>query len=165
MITEMRKRAFTIVTVLFALVFWFFDSIVHHLIYKEPEFHLVPEDFNELWMRSMIVALIVLFGIFADYFTAKIMFKQKQLEVAYLYSSLISASRDILENLVNQMRLFRIEADRSKDFDRNVIRYYDNAIKQASELVLTLSNVEEALKGANSSAGSDDAGAGKDDRE
>ena len=157
MIKNFKNRIFTIATVVFALVFWFFDSSVHYFIYDEPEFHFIPEDLNELWMRAVIVTLIVLLSVFADFFTGRIMFKQKQLEVAYLYGSLISASRDILENLVNQMRLFRIEADKSRDFDRNVIHYYDNAIKQASDLVVTLSNVEEALKGLKPSAGPDDA--------
>ena len=163
MIKKFKNRIFTIATVVFALVFWFFDSSVHHFIYEEPEFHLIPEDFNELWMRTVIVTLIVLLGVFADFFTRRIMFKQKQLEVAYLYGSWISASRDILDNLVNQMRLFRIEADKSKDFDRNVIHYYDNAIKQASELVVTLSNVEEALKGLKPAAGAGDVDAPDDE--
>jgi uncharacterized membrane protein len=142
----MKKKMFTTAGVVLALVFWFFDAVVHHFIYGEPEFEYIPSDFNELWMRLVIVILIVLFGIFADYFTNKIMFKQKQLEMAQIYGALIHTSRDILDNLLLQMQLFKTEATKSQDFDREIIRYYDNSIAQLSDLVTTLSKVERALK-------------------
>ena len=151
---KMRKRIFTIVAIGLALIFWFFDSTVHYFIYGEPEFELIPSDFNELWMRIVIISLILLFGIFADYFTHQIMYKQKQLEVAHIYGSLIHASRDVLDNLLIQMRLFKIEANKSQDFDPNIIGYFDNAIQQLSELVATLSKVEQALKDPESLVGS-----------
>lgn len=140
----MKKKMFTIAAFLMALVFWFFDSFIHHFLYKEPEFHIIPDDFNELWMRAVIVILIMLFGIFSDYFINRIMFKEKQLEVVYVYSAMIYASHHILNNLLNQMRLFKMEAQRSKDFDRDVIALYDNAIKEASDLMDTLTKVKDA---------------------
>ena len=142
----MKRTMFTTAGVVLALVFWFFDAAVHHFIYGEPEFEFVPRDFNEFWMRLVIVILVVLFGVFADYFTSKIMFKQKQLEMAQIYGALIHPSRDILDNLLLQMQLFKNEASKSQDFDREIIRYYDNSIAQLSELVATLSKVERALK-------------------
>lgn len=141
----MKKNIFTIAAAVTALVFWFFDAAVHYVVYEEPEFEYVPSDFNELWMRIVIVALLVLFGIFSDYFTRKVVIKQKQLEVARVYGSLIHTSREIMDNLLIQMQLFRIEANKSQDFDRDIIKYYDNAIAQLSELVSTLSKVEQAL--------------------
>ena len=140
----MKNKMFTIAACVTALVFWFFDSTVHHFLYKEPEFEFIPDDFNELWMRAVIVLLIMLFGIFSDYFINKIMYKEKQLEVVYVYNAMIYASHHILNNLLNQMRLFRMEALRSKDFDRDVINLYDNAIKEASDLMDTLSKVKDA---------------------
>jgi len=140
----MKNKMFTLATLVMALIFWFFDSSIHYYLYKEPQFELIPADFNELWMRAVIVLLIILFGIFADYFTNKIMFKEKQLEVVHVYSSMIHASSDVLNNLLNQMQLFKIEALKSKDFDRDVIKLYDNAIRQASDLVDTFSKIEIA---------------------
>ena len=140
----MKKKLFTIAALLMAVVFWFFDSFIHHFLYKEPGFHIIPEDFNELWMRTVIVLLIMLFGIFSDYFINKIMFKEKQLEVVYVYNAMIFASHHILNNLLNQMRLFKMEALRSKDFDQDVIDLYDNAIKEATDLMDTLSKVKDA---------------------
>lgn len=139
----MKKKMFTIAACVTALVFWFFDSTVHHFLYKEPEFEFIPNDYNELWMRMVIVLLIMLFGVFSDYFINRIMFKEKQLEVAYVYNAMIYASYHILNNLINQMRLFKMEALKSKDFDRDVINLYDNAIKEASDLMDTLSKVKD----------------------
>ena len=51
------------------------------------------------------------------------------------------SSRNI-SNLLNQMQLFKIEALKSDDFDRDVINLYDNAIKETSELIDTLTRVE-----------------------
>jgi site-specific DNA-adenine methylase len=59
---------------------------------------------------------------------------------------MIYASRGILNNLLNQMQLFKLEALKSNDFDRDVINLYDNAIKEASELIDTLTRVEALSK-------------------
>ncbi len=136
-----KSRMFTIATLAIALVFWFFDAMIHHYVYGEPEFEVIPSDVNELWMRTTIVILIALFGVFADYFTNKIMFKEKQLEVAYVYSAMLQANQHILSNIINQMELFKLEAKKSRDFDRDVIELYDNTIREATDLVDTLAKV------------------------
>ena len=143
----MRKKIFTIIAFTLALIFWFFDSSVHYFLYNEPQFELIPNEFNELWMRVIIVLLIIFFGIFADYFTNSIMYREKQLEVVHVYNGVLNTSGHVLNNLLNQMQLFKLEALKSKDFDREVIKYYDNAIKEASDLIDTLSRVEDITAG------------------
>ena len=54
-----RRNMFAIVAFGIALIFWFFDASVHHFIYGERQFEFIPSDFNELWMRLLIVVLIV----------------------------------------------------------------------------------------------------------
>lgn len=143
----MKKKIFTVAAIVMALLFWFFDASVHYFLYKEPQFEFIPRDINELWMRTLIVVLIMLFGIFADFFTNKLLYKQKQLEVARTYGAMMHASHHILNNLLNQMHLFRIEALKSKDFDRDVIKFYDNAIQEASNLTDTFSKVGNLSEG------------------
>ena len=135
----MKYRLFTLAGFSISLIFWFFDSFVHHYLYGEPEFEIIPNEFNELWMRSTIVVLIAFFGMFADFFIKNIVVRDKQLEVARTYNGMIDASLHILVNLLNQMQLFKVEAQKSKDFDREVIKYYDNAIEEASLLIDKLS--------------------------
>lgn len=139
----MKNKAFTIAAFLMALLFWFLESIIHFLVFEEPRLEFIPSEQNELWMRVVIVFLIMLLGIFADAFINKIV--HKQLEVAHTYNSLIQMSNNTLENLLKQMHLFRSEAQKSCDFDQDVIKYFDNALNQASDLIVKLSNVDKAL--------------------
>jgi len=138
----MYKRKYTIATFIIAFMFWFLDASIHYFVYGEPQFEFIPDDFNELWMRSIIVILVILFGIYADYSTRKLLIKEKELEATRIYNSMVHASQHILNNLLNQMQLFKMEALKSNDFDKNIIDIYDNAIEQAADLIQKLSQVE-----------------------
>ena len=139
----MKNRIFTITGIVLAFVFWFFDSSVHYFIYGEQGFEVIPSDFNELWMRLVIVTLFMLFGIFSDSFAKNNMIKEKQWEVVNAYTDMLHASSEVLDNLLGQMQLFKQEAQRSKDFDQNVIKLIDESINDASRLVDTLSKLED----------------------
>lgn len=76
----MKNRTFSIAAFFIAFIFWFFDASIHYFVYREPQFELIPNDFNELWMRIVIVLLLIIFGIFADYYSRKLLISQKQLE-------------------------------------------------------------------------------------
>ena len=141
----MKKKMFTIAAIEMALIFWVLESAIHHFIFEETAFEIIPSEPNELWMRIVIVFLIVLLGVFADVFISRIV--HNQMKVARVYNSLIQASNQTLDNLLDQMRLFKLEAMKSKDFDRSVLDTYDNAITHATELIERLSNVDKALNG------------------
>ena len=139
----MQNKIFTAAAFLISLVFWFFDASMHYFVYNEAQFEFIPHDFDELWMRLVIVILILLLGIFADYFSNKITTKQKQLEAARIYNSMSSAGRHILNNLLNEMQLFKMEALKCKNFDADVLKMYDTSINEASDLIKRLSQVED----------------------
>ena len=138
----MKRRVFTIGTIFIAMVFWFFDASIHYFVYHEEEFEYIPEDFNELWMRCVIIFLMIALGVFADHYSAKMLNAQKQLEASRIYTSMVCASHHILNNLLNQMQLFKIEAQGSKDFNQEIIKLFDNSIDEASELIEKLSRIE-----------------------
>ena len=140
----MKKKIFTIAALQMSLFFWAIESAIHFFVFNEPRFEIIPGEMNELWMRIVIVFLIMILGVFADAVIVRI--RRRQLEVAHTYGSMIQTSRHILINIINQMQLFKLEAQKSKDFDQDVIRYYDSAIKEASDLVDTLSKVREATE-------------------
>jgi hypothetical protein len=139
---DMKKRKYSIVAFVIALMFWFLDASIHYFVYREPQFEIIPDDFNELWMRAVIILLVILFGIYADSSTRKLLIKEKQMEAARIYSSMIHASQHILNNLLNQMQLFKMEALKSNDFDREIIKYFDIAFDEAKNLIQRLSQVE-----------------------
>lgn len=138
----MKGQFYSISAFILAMFFWFFDSSVHYFVYDEPVFEFVPGDFNELWMRSTIVLLIILFGVYVDFSTSKLLKKEKQLEAIRIYSSMMSASHHILNNFINQMQLFKLEALKCNDFDRDIIELYDEAINEAKSLIHQLSEIE-----------------------
>ncbi|MBL1278578.1 MAG: hypothetical protein COB30_021090 [Ectothiorhodospiraceae bacterium] len=118
------------------------DSIIHYYLYGEKSFEIIPGDFNELWMRGVIVILLVSFGAYVEISTKKLIEKEKQLEASLIYHSIVRASHHILNNLLNQMQLFRMEALNSHSFDKEKIKLYDSAMDEASSLIKQLSEVK-----------------------
>lgn len=138
----MKKRKYSIVAFVIAFLYWFFDASIHYFVYGEPQFEFIPDDFNELWMRVVIVLMLLLFGVYADYSAQKLIIKEKQQEAVRIYKSTIYSSRHILNNLLNQMQIVKMEALKCKDFDREFIKHYDNAFSEATNLIQRLSEVE-----------------------
>jgi len=143
--TIVTNRIFTIASSVVAIIFWFFESAMHYFVHEEPQFEIIPSASNELWMRIVIVFLITLFGILSDSLTNKII--HKQMEVARTYNSMLHVSQHIMNNLINQMELFKLEALKQEGFDQDVLKLYDNAINEASDLIETLSKVEDISEG------------------
>ena len=139
-----KKNFFLKFSIPFALSYWVFDSSVHFFVYGEFEFEVIPSEFNELWMRGIIFVLLIAFGIFADYHTNKI--AQKDSEKYDVYIAMLSATHHILNNFINNMILFRGEAENSKDFDRDILTLYDQVIDDTSEQIKNLENINEPDK-------------------
>ena len=139
----MKKKTFTILSLFIATVFWLIESVIHYYIFGESEFEFIPQDFNELWMRVVIVLLIFFFGVFSDFYSRKLILEEKQSEAMEIYNSMLNAAHHILNNMLNQMQLVRIEALKSKDFDQDIIKLYDDGFEEALELIKKLSSIEE----------------------
>ena len=137
-----KRRMFTKAALVVALVFWFFDSFTHYFLYDEPVFEIIPQDSHELWMRILIVFLLITFGACVDIFFRKLLCKETQIEGLLIYKSMIYATNHILNNLLNQLQLLRMEASECEGFDEEVIRQYDGAIIEAKNLINKLSHVE-----------------------
>ena len=58
-----RKTVLTAVG--FALLYWFFEGTMHNIIFPGESWlkHLFPVDSHELWMRSFVFCLIVVFSL------------------------------------------------------------------------------------------------------
>jgi len=60
------RPKYLIIGLLVAVFYWLFDSIIHHFVFREEGFEIIPSDFNELWMRSLVVTLLAGFGLYAE---------------------------------------------------------------------------------------------------
>lgn len=141
----MIAKHFFLKTALFLiLAYWILDSSVHFFIYGEFEFEIIPAEFNELWMRCLIVFLLLVFGFFADYQTKKI--TKKEQEKNEIYISMLNANQHILNNFLQAMMLFRSAAEKSKDIDPKILTLYDKAIKNTVTQINNLHDIQEPSK-------------------
>ena len=68
---------------------------------------------------------------------------QTELEKKEIYVSMARAAQHVLNNLLNQLQLFKLAADQSSDFDRNILDMYDGVTNEAAELIVRLASVKE----------------------
>lgn len=136
-----NKHFFLIFSIPFAFLFWLIDSVIHYIGYSEFKFELIPSDFNELWMRCIIVALLIFFGIFADYHTNKII--QKDIEKNDVYIAMLNANHHILNNFLQSMMLFREAADKSNDIDEETLELYDLTIRNTIAQISNLNDIQD----------------------
>jgi hypothetical protein len=99
----LSEKRFLIIGICLAISFWFFESIVHSLVFKHGLFfqELFPlYDIHELWMRMFICLLFIVFGVYAQYIIDKRMALEKEKEnlIVNLQNSLeeIKTLRNIL---------------------------------------------------------------------
>ena len=67
----------------------------------------------------------------------------RQREKENVYKATVSGTQHILNNLLNQLSLVRIEIDKHPDFDKDVSIAFDKIKNEAKKLVDKLSSVEE----------------------
>lgn len=137
----MAQHRYKIVGILIACMFWLVDSSIHKFLYGEETFEWLPSSGNELWMRVAIFVLVILLGGYTDYHTAMLL--KKEDEKYKVYASTITVSHHILHNFLNKMQLFRLEAERSSDFDKSRLALYDQVIAETSEHIERLEAVSE----------------------
>ena len=138
----MKKQFYSLAAVLTAILFWFSDAMIHYFIYGEAEFEFIPDDFNELWMRTTIIVLVIIFGLYVDYSSRKLLGKEKKLEATRIYNSMLYASQHIINNLLNQMLLFKLEAEKSQDFNPQIAELMETAVDEAQDLMTRLSSID-----------------------
>ena len=137
----MRQRRFTIFGISLAVLYWFAESVIHRYVYSEDFFEFVPSDFNEFWMRVVIIALIVGFGIFADNRAKKI--RRKEQEKRDVYLATVRSTQHILNNLLNQLQLLFFDLDERHELNSETRKLLKRSIKEGKEQVERLSSVTD----------------------
>ena len=137
----MRENKLIKVAIPLALSYWVLECIIHYFGYGELEFELIPSDFDELWMRIVIVILLVSFGIYADKHTKSILDKEKEKRI--VFEATVRSTHHILNNILNQMQYYKIVAAKNMAFDDETNELYENTITEGKELIKKLSSVDE----------------------
>jgi hypothetical protein len=89
-------------------------------------------------MRCVIVVLVVAFGVFADH--------RKGHEKEDVYRAMLSATHHILGNFLQKTVWFRCELEEGKDVNEDVLKLYDQMIKETAAQIRNLENIQELNK-------------------
>ena len=139
-----KKHFFLKFSIPLALAYWFFDAIVHYLGYGELEFEIIPSDFDEFWMRSVIFISLLTFGVFADYHTNIII--KKDAEKHDVYVAMLGVTRHILNNFLKNIVLFRSDTEDSKDFNIEFLKIYDQVMDDTITQIQNLEGVKRVQR-------------------
>jgi hypothetical protein len=96
---------------------------------------------SEIWglfACLLVVTVIMAYGIYCDIKRAR-----KARVAGDIHSTMIFATHHILNNFLNGMELVRMEANNSKDFDKNIIVLYEEAYREAMHKIDRISNLTE----------------------
>lgn len=63
-----------------------------------------------------------------------------------VFEATMAAVQHILNNFLNNMLLFKMAAEDSKDFDQDTLNLYDDVIKEAENQIKILSSTQELTK-------------------
>ncbi len=137
----MIHRKFTVLGICLAVMYWSAESVLHRFVFSEESFEIIPSDFNEIWMRVFIVALILGFGLFADNRANKI--EKAEQEKHEVFLATVSSTQHILNNLLNQLQLVFLELDQRHGLEDQTRKLLEQSIREGKEQVDRLSSVTE----------------------
>jgi len=133
------KHNYFVISIVLAVIFWFLDSSIHWLL-SDHAFELIPDEANELWMRVLIVTLLVSFGFYASDQTKRLLAKEE--EKRRIFKATVYSTQHILNNLLNQLILFKMEMDESDDFSEETKDLFTEILNTSAFQVQKLSAVE-----------------------
>ena len=89
-----------------------------------------------------IAGLIVL-----AFFTADLLLKERKRIIEHekvkVYRAMLSSAHHVLNNFLNQMLLFKITAEETPGFDKEVLDLYDVIMEEANEQISALGSITE----------------------
>ena len=138
---DMKNRKITMYAVIVSVLYWLAESVGHRYVFSEEVFEIIPSDVNELWMRTLIIVLIIVFGWIADNQAARIRAAEK--EKANIFAATVSSTQHVMNNLLNQLQLVLLEEDRAHALSDDTRKLLEKSIREGKEQMDKLSSVTE----------------------
>lgn len=92
-------------------------------------------------MRTIIVILLVSFGVYVDKQTSKLLAKEE--EKLKIFRATVMSTQHILNNLLNHMQLILFEIENNNTLDNKTKEMLEESLKNATIQVNKLSSVTE----------------------
>jgi len=141
-----KEPKFIYFSIVIALMFWLFESAMHYFVFGEIKFEVIPLDINEFWMRLIIFLMIVGGGIYTQFSTKKLIklrvnIAEKEARVETLRIT-IHEVHDIVNNFLNNLLLFRMEAEESKAISKDSLELFDRIVNETSSRIKIIGESE-----------------------
>ena len=140
----MFKKKYIKYSFILSITFWILESSLHAYFIPDGAFTLIPAETNELWMRGLIVILIMAHGFFIQNSVENE--SRLENEKIEIYTEMLKANNHILNNFLQNMYIFKIEADESEDFDKSVLQHYNQIIQDTKLAIRSLEGIENPSK-------------------
>lgn len=110
------------------------DFVEHFKNYIElKEKHEIDE---AVFIWIFVLLVFVVFN-FIELLKKRLFLQKKNVYVSMLYST-----NHIIKNLLYQIQIMRMEAEKDPNFDKQVIRMFDSSIEEAKDMVDKLSKIK-----------------------
>ena len=126
---------------IFAAISWLGESLLHFAILEHGQpFEWIPGDSNELWMRTVIFSLIVIFGIYAQrHANNKLDVKEEKMRTL---KATMNTVEDRVGNALSGIRLLLLDAEKNKLINKKTHQKLTTLIDDTFEDLRKLSSIE-----------------------
>jgi len=142
----MKNNFYLFISAVITVTYWIIETAAHDYFFDGVLLEIIPDDANELWMRSSISLLLLSFGLFADHHSLKI--QEKEQDKLRAYQATVAASNHILNNYLQQMLLFKLESMKCEDFSSEMLELFDQTMNEATTELRKLNSLTEVNEGA-----------------
>ena len=139
----MRFNFFTL-SILVSVLFWFIESLIHFYIFNEPAFEWIPADRNELWMRSLVCALLIVVGYFAERHVR--IREAVHAEKLRTLKATVNTVQDLVGNSLNSLQLICIELESGGVPDKKTLQQIQKMVNESSDKLKKLSEITEVIE-------------------
>ncbi|MDX2504036.1 MAG: hypothetical protein QNL62_06115 [Gammaproteobacteria bacterium] len=135
------RQSILIISIITAAIIWFGESLVHFSFLDQGQsFELFPNDLNELWMRTIICALVITFGIYLQRQTNKKL--DVEAEKVRTLKATMNTVNDRVGNALAGIKILLGESNNNivdKETHQKLILLIDETFKSLRDI----SNIEE----------------------
>jgi predicted negative regulator of RcsB-dependent stress response len=134
----MGSRNYITIAVLIAAISWMAESLIHFFIYGEERFEVIPADFNEFCMRTLIAILIIGFGIYIAYRTTK---QTEEIERGKRrYKETVKETNNKFSDFIEKVQNYDLEVRKTRSMDKDILNSFTDTIHEAKDQLAKLEN-------------------------
>ncbi|NTV14566.1 MAG: hypothetical protein HGA96_11665 [Desulfobulbaceae bacterium] len=137
----LRKYKYTLSALLVALAIPLIGGTYHYFAEGASSFHYLPQTTHDRRMALTISTILLALGFITDRKTRLLLAHEE--EKRRIFISAVGASQHILNNFLNNMLYFQLQAKESQALDEKTLKLYDEVIHDAAEQLKKLGEISE----------------------